>query len=452
MPFEITPDVFVETDDQGIARHLEHIRSPYTAATAGLVQAAPDQLAMQYVRDVAEIYGVPREWLAGLEPPVEAGAAPPDGLFLAGESGATGLAVLSFVQRRFGLPIWEAGIAVNVLLDPVRVTSSRSTLHQVVEGDPPDPAARYTGDKVTPPILARLLGLKEGRPGISAIRLLVYQYHTSQRVDFTAQDERARERTIGSRPVLPLPGVPRSIQEGRHYVVTEALFDLETPGWGVLNWRAFIETRTGAVLYLRAAVSSCTGMVYLTDPISATGNAALTPTAAATSLDPLRTTVTLDGLTSTNPQLLQGNLVNVQGDPAHGAPSEANPPCAFTGAAYSVPSSNFAAVNCYHHLDELYRTIQGFGYTPVTNFFSQTTFPVTAFFQSEAPVVNAHANGNATFTALTNYTFGNADPGATVGIAVDWRVVMHEFNHHILYDRIHNPDYGFAHNGGTALD
>ena len=42
-------------------------------------------------------------------------------------------------------------------------------------------------------------------------------------------------------------------------MVTEVLFSYPFPGWGPLNWRAFVEPDTGAVLYLRALVSCARG-------------------------------------------------------------------------------------------------------------------------------------------------------------------------------------------------
>src|SRR4030095_3542017 len=53
-------------------------------------------------------------------------------------------------------------------------------------------------------------------------------------------------------------------------------------------------------------------------------------------------------------------------------------------------------------------------------------------------------------SALTNYTFGSEASGASVGIAVEWRIVMHEVNHHVLYARVRAPNYGFVHNGGDV--
>lgn len=453
MPFVITPNVTVVSEANGRVRELEHLQQPFGAEDSGLATAAPIQLANQYLRDVAHIYQIGTAMLAGLESdasPVLADG--PPGLRQAHQSSAGGAMVVVYAQTALGVDVWEAGVAVNLLSRPWRVTSSRSTLHDDVKVQLPDPKAGYLGGRVTAALLARQLGIKGG-VRIQGTRVLIYRYDPGTRVDF--EPGQAPPQQIGllpsPHPSLPVKSVPRTFVAGDHYVVTEALFGLEMQGWGEVNWRAFIEVRTGAVLYLHAFVGACTGEVYLTDPPTATGNATITPASPATTLDPLKTTVTLEGLTASNPQALTGQFVAIQNDASHTAPTEASPPCAFTGASYSVVGSNFAAVNCYYHLDELYRAVVGWGYSPITNFFTQTTFPVSAFFFSEGATVNAHANGGPGGTSLANYSFGSCQSGAPVGIAVDWRVVMHEFNHHVLYDRIHTVNYGFAHNGGDAF-
>ena len=48
----------------------------------------------------------------------------------------------------------------------------------------------------------------------------------------------------------------------------------------LLNWRAFIEPKSGAVLFLRALVDGVTGLVFDRDPITKTGNLANLPSAS----------------------------------------------------------------------------------------------------------------------------------------------------------------------------
>jgi hypothetical protein len=99
-------------------------------------------------------------------------------------------------------------------------------------------------------------------------------------------------------------------------------------------------------------------------------------------------------------------------------------------------------------VDELFRLIESFGYSPITNFFSQrTSFPLEADFLSET-IVNSHfvPTGNS-----WKITSGLEQDSCPVGIATDWRVTIHEFVHGMLYERTGNADLGFAHNGGDGF-
>ena len=113
---------------------------------------------------------------------------------------------------------------------------------------------------------------------------------------------------------LPADPPPASGARGHrtrpYYVVREVLFTLPLPGWGELNWRAFVEPATGAVLYLRAFVACATACVFVPDPITASGNAR-TAARRPPTLDPLRTTVTLPGLDppDAGEQALAGDFV-----------------------------------------------------------------------------------------------------------------------------------------------
>ena len=92
-----------------------------------------------------------------------------------------------------------------------------------------------------------------------------------------------------------LPDLPDAIVAGNHYQVTEVLFTLSVTDYGDVNWRAFIEPTTGAVLYLRAFMACATGMIFRTDPVTAGAGTVVTPTASAAMLNPFRSSVVLDG-------------------------------------------------------------------------------------------------------------------------------------------------------------
>src|SRR6185503_11299024 len=118
--------VQVRRDAQGTSRHLEYLQTPFTVTGLG----SGEGLASAYVRETADIYGIPLDWLGGLEHRVDPrNPTPPrtkdtlvDGLSLAQVKDTLGTTVVSFVQLRHGLPIWEAGVSVVVQGGPLRVT------------------------------------------------------------------------------------------------------------------------------------------------------------------------------------------------------------------------------------------------------------------------------------------------------------------------------------------
>jgi hypothetical protein len=61
MAFNITPNVHIEHDSDGVVRFLRHLQVPYTLKDAGFTTAAivtSKSLAIQYIRDVASIYKI----------------------------------------------------------------------------------------------------------------------------------------------------------------------------------------------------------------------------------------------------------------------------------------------------------------------------------------------------------------------------------------------------------
>src|SRR5262249_32040193 len=236
------------------------------------------------------------------------------------------------------------------------------------------------------------------------------------------------------------------------YVVTEVLFTLEASGFGPINWRAFVEPNTGLVLYLRAFLSAATGYVYVTDPVTASGNS--TPSSPLAQLNALRTSVTLPGLTPPppgNPQALTGNFVRVTDiwPPPVVAPTE------FTGIfQYDVTTDNFSAVNAYYTMDGFFRMMQEMGFT-IASFFDGTTaspgFPVPVDHRGGGSTVNAWGLGNATGDGSGGFVFALAQVGTSVGIVDDARVAAHEFCHALLWDSVHSPNFGFAHSAGDSL-
>src|SRR5262249_6637643 len=130
---------------------------------------------------------------------------------------------------------------------------------------------------------------------INGTRLLVYRYDPAQRLDPAVAQQPGGQVLRGSLPILPLPPVPDGIEPGRHYVVREVLFTLAMSDWGELHWRGSSGTGPGPGLPRGRLVPGAPACVCVNDPITATGNA-VDACSPAGDLDPLRTTVTLQGL------------------------------------------------------------------------------------------------------------------------------------------------------------
>lgn len=452
MALSLTPNVHLEKDASGIVRHLRHMQEPFTSAT-GLAPNALS-LAHEYVGEIAPLISVPAAMLGQLAAaPAGKLTADPVELRLAHHKALMETTTVSYAQTVLGLPIWEAGVSVTVHDRPLRVTSAVNTLHYDVKVKRPGPKARFLAENLERPALVarvlRLEGAAARRLKINRTRLVVYRYEADQRLH---PESRIRQKAAPLQegpPTLPLPPVPKGIAEGGHHVVTEVLFSLPVAGWGNLNWRAFVECESGTVLYLRAFTACASGMVYAVDPLTATGNAAITPTSPAATLDAQRTNVALQGIDPANPQDLSGEFVElVERDaPVQAAPTQPSPPADFT---YSVPTPDFAAVNAYHHCDALFRLVQGMGFT-IANYFDETTFPVPVDHWGKNLAVNAHCAGNMAGTGIGEFVFGVEATGTQVGIAADWRVVLHEFGHGLLWDSVHWPNFGFAHSAGDSL-
>jgi hypothetical protein len=446
-----SPDVHVGRDEEGRVRVLRHPRDAFSAERAGLAEPSPRELADAYVRAVLPLYEIGAEQAAELSAavrrqPLEEGPR----LKVDQEKHLLDTVVVSYQQTVLGLPIWQSALQVRMYGEPLRVASSDSTLHHDVEVEPPA-AERLAVSDDDAASLQEALGLDAAASEtlrINDTRLLVYRYDPAERLDPTASAG-DRPSLEGGAPTLPLAPVPDTVAAARHYVVREVLFSLRLPEWGDLNWRAFIEPETGAVLYLRALVASTTACVFATDPVTASGNA-LTGCSAAATLDPVRTTVTLLGLVAPTAgvQPLRGEYVEVKDtdSPAVVAPTTTAP----FSFCYSAITNDFAAANAYFHYDAPYRLVAGMGFN-VGDYFDGTSFPVPVDHQGFGTSVNAQAAGNVAGNGMGRFRNGLAAGGCPVGIAGDGRVALHEFGHALLWDHVNSPNFGFCHSAGDTL-
>lgn len=457
-------DQQVVTDEAGRARYFKFDRrvSPETLAAVEedrLTGATPQDSARKFLAANVRTLGLAPEATEklGLRP-----AALPAGegqaLRFESEKALMDTATVSYVQTMFGLPVFEAGVSVTTEGPDHAVAAATSTLHYDVKAA--EPKNGLVADLGATPSnggydakVRKAFGENGAKLRINRVRLIVYRYEAAKRIDPHPHDK-ADEGFGGEPPVLPLPQVPPSIVDGTHYVVIEALFTLPVPVWGAMNWRAFIELESGAVLYLRALVDGVTGLVFDRDPITKTGNAANLPSANAATLNALRDNVPLVNLQGAmgGVQALAGNFVRIAENLAPVvAPPTAMAPFNF---AFVSRTNDFAAANAYYHCNRFFQMVSDLGFT-IATYFDGTAFPVPVDHRGLGNAVNANCPGDALGDGIGQVNFALADASDLanpIGIGADWRVVIHEIGGHgILWDHVHSPNFGFAHSAGDGM-
>ena len=453
MPFAVTHNVYVERTPNGAVRQLRHLQQPYLASTL-----SGRSLAAQYVQEVAETYQLPSNALSTVDSPFQPTngfTSEPIRLRFATESALPDTTTLAYVQTMGGLPIWEAGLSVTIQSGPDRVTSSLSTFHHDAKVEPPERDFRpYSLDDLES--LLRF-GPRRRKVEVTSQRRLIYRYVTAEHIDPEARAALAPLQIPN--PTLPIPPIRNSLVDGAHYVVVEVLFKT-TRGDRPLNWRVFIEERTGSVLYQRALVACMLGNVFHIDPVSDTGNQALTGCSGRAMLDPVRTTVTLP-VTPSTPQSLASEFVCVSDFNAPDAPPPTSPPADFT--ALPSDSPDFGAVNAFYHLDRFFRVMSEIGIDPAT-YFNSTKLPMrvdhldtTAIVRDGRPTgpgpVGGYAYGNPGGDGCERIglAYSALACGSPVLAACDQRLVFHECSHMILWEKTHHGRLRFCHSTGDSL-
>ncbi|MCX6631386.1 MAG: hypothetical protein NTW28_27550 [Candidatus Solibacter sp.] len=371
-----------------------------------------------------------------------------------------------YQQTHFGLPVWHGGISIHMKRAPYRIISSQSTRHADLDDlKPPSKATMTRLKKLNKTTLAKALGLTPKAKlfdlkslAVQRVRLLILRYKAERREMVEGPPESGQ---FGHQhATLSLPPVAKSLQEGRHYVAAEVQFALAAKGQPAMNWSAIIEADTLSVLYLRVFADDVNGMVFQDDPI--TNNAGPAPNANNAALNPVRTTVLLQGLVppAGGVQTLIGNKVRIVDVelPTLAPPTQP----AATDFNFNARTNNFSAVNAYYHCDRFFRLMESMGFTLAGFFGAGTAFPNAVDHrgfgspaQPAGNIINAHCLGTAGGAGILQTTFALADTSDIanpLGIACDYRVVLHELaGHGVLYPHVHGPNFGFAHSAGDSI-
>jgi zinc metalloprotease ZmpB len=481
--FNVGRNVYLDRDQGGTVRQLRHVDQPFPSQAR-----TPQLVAADYLNSYADLLEVPATGLAHItESPAQRPEPADVELRYLGEKQQFDTATVAYHQTALGLPVWEAGVAVQMTVSPFRVLSSQSTQHPDVHVEAPDDDALKRAESLSTTQLARALGLQ--REGTEAARkdleierrqFVVYQYEAdkvqrdgppsvvardipSARAanGRTKKTDGAVEQPVGidqsSMPWLPLPPIPDSIRDGEHYVGLKVDFGLPLPAWGQLHWTAILDVDTLAVLYLRPHVDEATGLVFEVDPITTNGGPAASGTTAT--LNPVRVSRPLLGL---NPpiggtQSLTGDTVSLIDSeaPTIAGPTEPGG----TNFDFDARTNEFSAVNAYVHCDRFFRLVDSMGFSRAT-YFGGSSFPSSVDHRgrmntTDGIEVNAHCVGTSGGAGIARTTFAlanTANTGAPIGIADDYRVVLHELaGHGVLYNHVNSANFGFAHSAGDSV-
>lgn len=447
----------ITLDRGGVVRGLQHVPSARIASAAVPQLAALDhlrQLGWRYAIQASELGNA---WLPPSEKPT---AHKREYRFLL-ERKVFDSTVVIFQQTVHGLPVFGGGVAVHLLGDPLRVTGSRASVSTGLSAERPAAADLKRAARFGATELARIFPARRGRKRIATKvlrrRLVVLPYDPSRRIlpgtDSVESDFYLREG-------VRLPPVPSSLVAGRGYVCTELLFE-RTPavGGSKLAWLALLDVATAAPLFLHPFVGHATGLVFTADPLTLTGDPAQVPSAGNAMLNPLRSSVTLEGLDIPLPgqkQKLSGEYVKVVDFEA----PDVAPPAVGTGEAfdYEARTNHFAAVSAYHHCDGFFRLLESLGFKP-KEFFTGTSFPIKVdhrghFLVANGIEQNASADGNGS-GGIESIDFQLADVQNTatpLGSAVDRRLALHELGGHgLLFAKVNLGSFYFAHSAGDSF-
>jgi hypothetical protein len=447
----------VVRDQSGVLRHLRHRDHHVNAESLDVSNPTARRLADAYLRKNAAALSLPDDWLVLDEFSPDGLSNAPTKIQFVEQKSLGNATTVSYVQTHLGLAVWQAGIVVTIVgKERPYVVSVTNSASLTIKLKKPEGEFRFPAKRPTAAELAKVLGVEEKRLRINDSRLIIYRYRAKERT--LPQPDRKEARFSGFEsivPALPLPPVPDTIREEEYRVVNDVIFTLPVEAMGDVNWRVFVDLMTGSVLYLRPGVSFATGLVFPSDPITISGDPSMTPLAAFGDLNRLRSPpVLLQGLAppvgGIQALTSSGNTyatISEKGPPSVTSIMEKPTPFEFSD---SVETDDFAAISAYYHSDAAFRLVESFG-IDVKLLFDGTRFPVPVDHRAVGNAVNAVATVNPSFDGSDGFLFGRAAATSKIGISADWRVVLHEFCHALLWDSTHAYTLPFAESGGDSL-
>lgn len=364
-----------------------------------------------------------------------------------------------YQQTFLGLPVWGATLSIHIERNPDRIIGSQFSGYSEINAKKPSDKSLENCTKIAASDLGPILGLEVDvdatLPRIESQRLIIYKYDAAKRIINESMGK--FKQPIGLKDLtLPLPPVAETIKAGQFYVACEIIFVLPIPHWRKLRWFAIVEIENRSVLYLRPDINSfMDGRVFKIDPATSIG---ATAQDGDTVLINACTNERLQGLkySPDQDQTLSGDYVEITD---YESPSIAPPSEQSSVFNYQPRTDNFAAVNAYYHCDRFIRLVNSLGLP--SDYFNKTVFPIPIdhrgrYLTDDGIEVNAHCEGGN--YGITYAGFCLADVSSPIfmtnplGIASDWRVVLHELGGHgILYCHINSANFRFSHSAGDSF-
>jgi hypothetical protein len=460
--FDQAADAYVIRNNQSTVCDVLHSLQPLVVEGATAVEAAAD-----YLRNHAELLGLDPSELNNLTTPVSpTPGASVDYRFLS-EKRQFDVTTVTFEKVVVGVPVYQDGLAVHLKgdgqVDAERGVAAFQVIcaktgglksHALANLAPAVAAAPPPAD-ITPEALTQQLGFVQGGPKLESLRILhqapmVYRYSAAKRF---------------SVPHFELPPLSSDITDGSTYLVTAIYFEVKLEGLAAYACKALAESASGSILQAEGLSGGINGMVFLADP--ETTNGGPLPDGAAAQLDARRVVQPLLGLAPPQgaQQQLAGDhikLVSMSGPPIP-------PPVKAPGSDFdfAVRSDDFSAVNAYYNCDRFFRFVEQLGFDR-QDYFPGTDFPIPVDHRGATthlpigPGIEIAAQCNPKFTAgphgvmigIGSVIFCVAETRVTplVGIANDWRVVLHELGGHgSLQNHVGSSFFVFAHSAGDSL-
>ncbi len=494
-------NAYVTLDARGRVRHILHTQAYWPSDRLN-----PRDAACEYVKEFANAWQIQPRQLANLAQEISYLDPREQGVEyrLQQVKKSSSSAVYRFAQTVHNIPVWHCGVSVSVKVNPYRIVHGKYVGHsdlrvklparkiiehvrdellkidcaRAVEGVLRNAQGFRTPTKPVRPSYERLFAALRRKPSVKASvsreigwmsrikitrgRFFIYRYEASSRQEQTiglygkpiAGDE-ARSGSL----TLPLPPVPRGIEDGRDYLVAEIVFHLKDSSGRRRNWKALVEIQTGAILWLRSLMAGITGLVFVQDPKTSTGDIAKTADLGNADLNPCRGSEALLDLDPPDAGVQRLSGARVRIDDAD-SPS-IKPPTKTPGQNFdfNARTNGFGAVNAYYHTNGVFRTIEDLG-IDVDQYFDGTAMPVTvdhraSHLTDDGIEINAFCSGDGEGDGVGLVAFCLSDLTDTtnpLSRSVDNWVSWHELGGHgILLDHIGAVSFPFAHSAGDAL-